>query len=252
MYYGFSLQNGRTSKPALILKEVMYFFTVTAVLVFATNAAQYTPFPTIDQQIINLEAQWNINISEIIAWTHSHPLLQKVLACTYDTLPLQMCFLPLIVIATMRFHLLSEYYFLLLVSCLLGFTFYYFFPTIAPASMIDSQYFHAEQLATGLKFKQIHHYIQPATLEGGMIAMPSFHAIWAWFCLYLLREWRIAFAVLLPVNLLLVASCVLLGWHYPLDLAGSLIIILIAHSAFYVCRKGFVGIKRECFSTISL
>jgi membrane-associated phospholipid phosphatase len=114
-------------------------------------------------------------------------------------------------------------------SLLIGFIVYYFFPTTAPASVLHSDYFIKEQLATGLKFTQIHQYIQPTTLDGGLIAFPSFHVIWAWLCLYLIRSWFVVFYVFLFINILLIFSCVMLGWHYFLDIILSFLILLFCH-----------------------
>lgn len=244
IYLGHALQRGRTGRLASMIKEIIYFFLVMSLIAYATNAIQYTPFPPIDKQIIAIERSIHINMATIISWTHKHNVFTNVLAFIYDSLPYQMSYFPLFVIGirglqakTPHFPELREYYFLLLFSALIGFSIYYFFPTTAPASLITSPYFGPAQKATGLKFSQIHHYIQPTTLDGGMIALPSFHAIWAWLCLYLLRGWPLAFIIMLPVNILLVASCVLLGWHYPMDILGSLIIILISHWAYCFCKK---------------
>lgn len=237
MYSGFLLQFGRASQLAAILKEIIYFFLVMSLLALATNAVQYTPFPTIDQQILAFEKSLHIEFKTLFAWTQTKPLLKVVLEFIYDSLPYQMTYLPLLVIAAKRREIIREYYFLLLFSALIGFTFYYFFPTTAPASIIQSPYFSESQHATGLKFMQIHQHKQPTTLDGGLIALPSFHVIWAWFCVYLLKSWPIAFFILLPVNLLLIASCVLLGWHYPLDVLGSIVVIGITHSAYLVFIK---------------
>ena len=208
-----------------------------SLIALATNAAQYTPFPAIDKRILAFEASLHINLSAIISWTNNKPNFKEALGFIYDTLPYQMCYLPLVVIATKRWQYIREYYFLILLSVIIGFSFYYFFPTTAPASIIKSDYFNEEQRATGLKFTQIHYHIQPPTLDGGMSALPSFHMIWAWFCLYMLREWPIAFLIMLPINMLLVASCVLLGWHYPTDLVGGIVVIFMSHGLCYFCSK---------------
>lgn len=234
MHYGFLLQFGQDSQLAKITKEVIYFFLVMSLLALATNAAQYTPFSIIDPQILALENYLHIDMKAIISWTQSKPLFKTILAFIYDTLPYQMAYIPLFVIVTKRWRVIHEYYFLFIFSALLGFTFYYFFPTTAPASVIQSPYFDASQHATGLKFNQIHQYIPPTTMTGGMVALPSFHVIWAWFCLYLLWSWKYIFILLLPVNLLLIASCVLLGWHYPIDILGGVLIIFCSHSAYRI------------------
>lgn len=237
VYTGACLQFGRNSKIPLILKEVIYFFLVILIITIATNAVQYTPFKPIDHYLVYLEEKLYIDVKAIIAWTHDHPTLKTIMGYIYNSLVQQMIFIPLLVIIAMRFKLIHEYYFLMLSSALIGFIFYYFFPTTGPASVVDSPYFYEVQRATGLKFHQIHNYIPPTTIEGGMIALPSFHIIWAWFCIYILKEWKIAFFILLLLNIGLTASCVLLGWHYPVDIIGSVIVIVLSHGLYSFCRK---------------
>lgn len=86
----------------------------------------------------------------------------------------------------------------------------------------------------------------------GFIGLPSFHVIWAWLCLYLIRSWRIAFFLLMPINGLIVLACILLGWHFPTDLLGSLVVLLLAHRLLIMQRSstkwGETG--RENHSTI--
>ncbi len=237
LYSGFRLQLGIHATPTRMAWEALYFFFMMGLLALATNAAQYTPYLTIDGQILALEAACHIHMQEILAWTQAHSWLKPYLEFCYDALPYQMAYIPLLVILTGRFDLLKEYYFLLIVSAIMGFTFYYFFPTTAPASMLNSNYFTLSQNATHLKFSQIHHHQQPTTLNGGLIALPSFHVIWAWFCVYLIREWRIAVVILLPMNSVLAVSCVLLGWHYTFDLVGSGLVIIISHRLYHLQTK---------------
>jgi membrane-associated phospholipid phosphatase len=95
--------------------------------------------------------------------------------------------------------------------------------------MGESLYFDQNQVSTGLKFNQIHHYISPTTREGGLISFPSFHVIIAWFSACLTRCWPKIFIVLLVYNSCLALSCFLLGWHYFIDIIGSAVIIGLAH-----------------------
>ncbi|MGC1182482.1 phosphatase PAP2 family protein [Legionella sp.] len=234
---GLRLSFTKGSNLCLIGKELLYFFSVMVIIALATNAVQLTPFPTIDHEIVALEKQVHVNISEIVNWTNNQPLFKNLLRVIYDTLPYQMSILPLMVIFTCRFYLLREYYFLLLSTTLFGFGFYYFFPTTAPASVIDPTLFSVDQIATGLKFSQIHHYIEPTTNDGGLIALPSFHAIWAILCVNLLREWIIPCIILAVINVFLIASCVLLGWHYCTDLVGSIIVLLISYYFLNYCHS---------------
>ena len=246
-YCGFSVNFGRVSLPARISKEIIFFYAVMILLTWATNAAQYTPFPTIDKKILAIEKSLHININSIMIWVRTQPKFLALLSFLYDTLPLQMTYIPLFLIIIGRFQSIREYYFLLLVSTIMGFSFYYFFPTTAPASVITAYNFSVEQQATGLKFIQIHHYLQPTTLDGGMIALPSFHVIWAWFCLYLLRGWSVLFLIMLPVNLLIVVSCVLLGWHYCLDILGAIVVVVLSHGLLVMAKRRSVVVKLAIF-----
>lgn len=212
-----------------VLHNILLLYITLALIAILTNAAQFTPFPAIDQSLIDFESKVGINLADIMYWASQHPNFHYLLVKAYASIALQLSVLPFVLCFFSVSDKLREFYCLMLLTAIIGFVFYYFFPTTAPASNISSPLFSRSQLDTGLKFQQIHHYIPPATIDGGMIAMPSFHVIWAWLCLYLARTWKPLLIVFLPLNTLLLLSCVLLGWHYPSDLAGSLFVILLAH-----------------------
>jgi hypothetical protein len=211
--------------------ELIYFFGVMALIALASNAIQLTPFSPIDKYIVRFESHFNLHLTILMEWTNTHILLKAILIRIYDTLPWQMCMIPLFLIATGRFALMRAYYFLLLFTTLIGFGFYYFFPTTAPASVLNHSLFSEGQLATGLKFYEIHHYLNPSTNDGGLIALPSFHVIWAILCVYLVKDWPVLFASLATVNSLLILSCVLLGWHFPTDALTGMIVAGISFLA---------------------
>jgi hypothetical protein len=227
-------KNSRISQSGL---ELFYLYLIMFLIALATNAVQLTPFPPIDDKIVYLESLLHIDIPTILAWTNNNPRLSYLLKILYDTLAYQMCFLPLTIIALGKFHILKDYFFLLLFTTLIGFCFYYFFPTTAPASIIKSPFFSSCQIATGIKFNQIHHHLNPTTMAGGLIALPSFHTIWALLCVYLLKEWKVLCSLLLIVNTLLIASCVLLGWHYLTDVISAVILVMIAYWFLLQCKS---------------
>lgn len=235
-YLGSILYYGRSSRLSLIGKELLYFFCIMSVIALATNAVQLTPFSTIDHYIHSFETKIGIDLINIISWTNQTPSFKYVLGCVYDSLPYQMSILPMFIIAMGRFQTIRNYYFLMLTSTLIGFLFYYFFPTTAPASVITSPLFSNDQIATGLKFTQIHHHLIPSTNAGGLIALPSFHTIWALLCIYLLKDWKIPCIVLMIINFLLIASCVLLGWHYFLDILAGFLVVGLSYYLLIKCK----------------
>lgn len=229
IYLGFYILWGKEASATKRAKHLLYLFLVMALIIVGCMAIQYTPFPPIDQTVLAWHERMCIKFQTLIYWANSHPTLYQTMEALYESIAPQMTYLPLLLILFGHFKRLHEYYFLLITSALLGYMFYYFFPTTAPASIIDSPYFTVSQRATGLKFYQIHAHIQPSTLEGGMIALPSYHVIWAWLCAFMIREWRLAFILLCILNTGVVISCVVLGWHYLPDIVGSLLILCIVH-----------------------
>ncbi len=223
-------------RPQSYWLNIATYFTILyscfALIAFATNSIQFTPFPPIDPAIVRVENCIGINMDAIVTWTASHPNLYATLEWFYKFLTLEMALIPLATLLFGYYQNLMDYVCLLLISCIIGFVFYYFFPTTAPASVSSGLMFSSEQHATGLKFYQLHSYINPTTMAGGMIALPSFHVIWAWFTLRLLKPWPVWFYLFLPVNSIIILSCVLLGWHYPLDVIASVVVIICSNTIY--------------------
>lgn len=221
----------------LFAREVLYFYLTIAVIIIATNAVQLTPFAPIDPLLIKIDRALGFDQAQWMKWVAGIPWLHNVLVLGYASIKYQLILVPLIVIINSQFYQMRSFYLLLLISCLIGFSFYYFFPSKAPSSYINSAYFTAEQYATGIKFDQIHQHRQPGTLEGGLIAMPSFHTIWAWLCTFLACDIPIVFFILVPLNIILTIACVLLGWHYLADIPGSLVILLVSYWIYLHVRQ---------------
>lgn len=219
------------------LREIVLFFTILCCIALMTNAIQLTPFKPIDPWIIQLEKMLHLNLLPMMDWAAQFPTLNHLLHIGYSSLEYQMACLPLLGIMNKQYHRLRIYYCLLLVTTLLGFMSYYFFPTTGPASHLHSALFTTEQYATGLKFYQIHHGIAPSTIAGGLIAMPSYHTIWALLSLYLAFPQKILFLGLLPLNGLLIMACVCLGWHYVLDILVASLIVSLSYLAIRFCLR---------------
>ena len=232
--------------PFIYLRSLSWLYLVFLVITLATNAVQLTPYPPIDANIVAFERYFGINLLDIVIWTNAHPSLERVLRFAYATLSYQIA-LPGIIAIFLGFREeLHEYCVLMILTMLIGFSFYYFFPTTAPASVFAPEHFRESQVATGLKFWQIHQHIPPETSSGGLIALPSFHVIWAWLGMYMLRKKWFLMLLLVPLNILLSISCVLLGWHYITDLVASALVLAVAHVIFIMHRSATKRRESSC------
>lgn len=216
-----------------VLHNILYLYVTFAVITLLSCAIQLTPFHPIDSHVIALETYFGLDMTQWMAWAARYPDFRYLLQVSYKSIAWQMSVLPFVLGFFNYKRELREFYCLLLISALLGFVFYYFFPTTAPASNLNSPYFIPEQYDTGLKFRQIQANLIPQTLEGGLIALPSFHVVWACLCLYLARVWRPLLILSLPLNMLLISSCVLLGWHYFLDVAGAFMTLFLSYMIYH-------------------
>jgi membrane-associated phospholipid phosphatase len=196
---------------------------------YATTAVQLTPFKPIDQFLLKIDLLLHFHAAKIMETLYNHPIFVKFfLYKAYNFLNYEVLLLPAFLIFFRYFNVLKEFIFYVLITLLIGYLIYYFFPTTAPASILYSPHFLPEQLNTGKKFYELHHYISPESGAGGLIAMPSFHVLWALICQQSTWHLKWLWLILLPLNILIILAALLLGWHYLADILGSACILGIA------------------------
>ena len=189
------------------------------------NTIQLTPFKTIDTTLIAIDSWFGFSTPGIMNWTYQHLNLANFLNLCYDSLPYEVFLTPWLLVLIGNKKQFDKYACACLISWLIGTSIYYFFPTIGPASALSDSFFNPSQFNTILKFNEIHQYQPVTTLDGGLIVFPSFHVIWAALIIYAFNNYR--FYISIPiwiVNILIIASTVLLGRHYAIDVVGGIII----------------------------
>lgn len=223
------LTSKKSTLTKLLLRLTLVYFCV-GLLVFLTESIQLTPFKPIDAWLITIDDWLLFDTTSTLNWVHQSRPLVWLLANAYAFLNIELGLMFLSLILIDDTERLIKVLYLLLSTASVGFIFYYFFPTVAPASMLTNPHFYKEQYDTGLKFYQIHQYLPTTTKEGGMIALPSYHCLWALLCQYASYQWRWLFRLLFPINALIILACVLLGWHYLIDILAAIAIFA------YFCR----------------
>lgn len=197
-----------------------------------TNAIQLSPFKPIDSILYQVDKALHLDIAYWVMLIQQYPLLKAILELSYASLNYQIIVIPLLLILFKQYNHYLKSLFLLSITTLLGFAVYYVWPTVGPATLLELPIFNESQFATGLKFNQIHQFKPITTIDGGLIAFPSFHVIWALVFQFATRPFPILFIPLAIINTLLIASCVLLGWHYFIDVFSGIALFLVVLITF--------------------
>jgi membrane-associated phospholipid phosphatase len=191
------------------------------------NGVALTPFHPIDQVLLNADLAFGLNTLTLLQWMHQEPFLRKVMWFSYQTLVIELFCIPFVLAALNARQALRVFLNAVLFSSFIGGMIYYFFPTIAPAGILHSPYFIQDQKNVGMHFYQLHHYLKITALNGGLIAFPSFHVVWAVLLTYATYQYKIIFYPLMVFNALLIVSTVVLGWHYGVDvIAGAIVAVM--------------------------
>ena len=204
------------------------YFYVFIALATLTNGVQYTPFATIDQPLLSFDQWIGFNTPALMHWTYAHTHFPAVLNAIYESIGYQMFLVPLLLALLLQRKSITEYFSIALITYTIGTLIYYFFPSEGPAMALQSPYFTFSEHLTSLKFFDVHHHVPIHTLDGGMIAFPSFHVTWVLILTYACRQqWWFVLPIGL-LNLCVIASTLMLGWHYLADVIGSVIIFGVA------------------------
>ena len=219
---GLSSRFTQTFFYVLVYKLLIY------VVLCATSAVQLTPFDPIDKPLLQLDRLLQYDAVIMLDLLSQHKWIYKQLSHAYNFVFLELLILPILLMIAGQFYSIKHFFYFFISTTLIGFSFYFFWPTMAPASVLKSAYFLKEQHNTGIKFAQIHHHVHAVSHSGGLISMPSFHIIWALIAQHSTRYIKWLWWGLLPMNILVILAAIFLGWHYLVDFFGSVLVIALA------------------------
>ncbi len=204
-----------------------YFFMLLCLGTLAYGV-QFTPFHPIDSALIKIDQVLGFSQTTLLNWTYIHHSLAILLNQAYSLIGIELSFIPLILAFLLDRRAVKVLFIAIIFSFIVGTTIYYFLPTTAPASMFLNSNFAQQQHDTWIKFFEIHHHLLITTQEGGLIAFPSFHVIWCILLAYALKRKKIIFYPIVLLNTFIIASTVLLGWHYLVDVVGGFAVAILA------------------------
>ncbi|HLB56107.1 MAG TPA: phosphatase PAP2 family protein [Coxiellaceae bacterium] len=223
LFYGMYIRN-ISPRSATFIWGMGAFYWVVLANMLVTNAVQATPFPPIDAWLVKIDRDMGFSTAALMAWTHNHPDLHHFFRTIYFSLGIELILVPILLTVFCARKSLSVFYIAEMSTMIIGSTIYFFFPTMAPSGIIHSPYFSHMQDDTSIRFYQLHHFLTPTSYDGGLIAFPSFHVIWAILLTYACRAKKIFLYPMAIYNFILIITTVFLGWHYLTDVIAGIIL----------------------------
>ena len=205
-----------------LINDFVKLFGCFVLLMIATTAIQFTPFHLIDNFLFKHE---KLPLLSLIDWTKTNTKVFDIFAWIYNSLNPALYLLPLVFTLLRQTTKINSFCHYMIFTGIIGFGFYFFFPSCGPVHLYDKTHFLASQVNNYQKYYEIHHNLIPGQVDGGLIACPSFHVIWAWACARFFISNRILFPISLTWFLMISASTILLGWHYSIDVLFAFLII---------------------------
>ncbi|MEK7233629.1 MAG: phosphatase PAP2 family protein [Elusimicrobiota bacterium] len=212
----------RSSHVSFVFVNLAFYALTVAVMGVLTTGIQYSPFPRIDPMLASWDARLGWDTVAVLHGVSQRPMLRAFLNLCYNSIELQLVVAPFVAALAHDRRRLRVFLYGIVYSSIAGSLIYYFFPSSGPAGIFQSPDFLPVQRLTQIKFEQVHHFQPVTTLLGGLIAFPSFHVCWSVLATYAALPRKKVLWALGALNVFAVASTVLLGWHYLVDVPAGL------------------------------
>lgn len=213
---------------AFILYGLWLVIIATFIINLFTMAIQTTPYSLHDWELHRWDAALGFNVLDFMNWAYQYPWLIKITSIAYITMIIQLIVIPIILIFLQQQRRFSVYINICLISAIIGYLIYFFYPSSNPAHIFRSPHFTQIMYSAVQRFYDVQNYIPNDNLAGGIIGFPSFHTIWAICAVYAFRNYKIIFWPLLFWNIITILGTLTLGWHFLVDILSGILIVILS------------------------
>ncbi len=217
----------RSPHASFVSVNLAFYALTAAVMGVLTTGIQYAPFPRIDAALARWDAAIGWDTVGTLQWLAERPRFRSFLIFCYNSTELQLVLAPCVSAFAHDRARLRIFIYAVVYSSFFGSLFYYFFPSSGPAGVFESEHFMNVQRLTHLKYEQVHNFQPVTTLLGGLVAFPSFHVAWSVLVTYAALPRKNIFAAIFVLNVMVICSTVLLGWHYLVDLPAGILLAIV-------------------------
>lgn len=214
------------------LLNISLWLLLVSSMYLVCYACLTTPFPTVTAHIANFDELFNINQIAWMQYVQQHAWLHSLLQHSYASLPILLLGTMIILLATGQYQEATNLVNANLIAAIVGVSIFFYFPSLPPAAVWHhAAHFPADTYLIIQRYYAIHHHIAFDKPVQGLIPFPSFHVIWSCISVLALRKQRWAYALSSLIALFIIASTVLLGWHYVADVLAGIVIAGVSYAA---------------------
>ena len=204
----------------------------------AAGAISVTPsLHLLNWSLLNIDLKLGFHQLTYMNWTHQFPWLVKTLHFAYNSWGFQFLIVPMILAIIGDTVDIAKWTFATLMALVIGGLIYFVFPSSSPASVMLSPYFPASCYTCIAHYYSMHHLIDISSNGCGLIDFPSFHVIDAVLNSLAVRKVKAVAIPLAVVNILLIASTLLLGYHFLIDVIAGFIIAFFTYYMAQLSEK---------------
>jgi len=227
VYTGVGNRMPRLRLPLAVVADlslsVLQVLAVTTVLLPLTYLAATTGFPLLDDTLARLDAMLGFDWDTAARWVGQRPMIDWLLWCAYDSMPLQAAAVLLIGSLKRPGDRNGEAIWLLIVSLLITCAIFAFTPALGKIGHVGTGYLNIlADIRSG------NWSVLSYNRAEGIVTFPSFHTTLAIIFTYVVRHDRWALAVFAPLNVLMILSTPTVGGHYLVDLFGGAVVAAIS------------------------
>jgi hypothetical protein len=189
--------------------------------------------PLQDEHLAHVDHVLSISVPQVMSFTSRH-WLGRAINRTYPLL------IPLMLISSLLPALAGKvrnaqlYLLANLIAFFIGLPLFALVPAVGPwyGYHFAATAHQAECQSALLLFRAPGHAISNIN---AIICFPSFHVIWAIFCVAGLWGFRLLRIPVAVLSSMIIVSTVTTGWHYFIDVLGGIVVAAISLAIAYVC-----------------
>jgi membrane-associated phospholipid phosphatase len=225
--------------PFTIIRQIcsalcFTLFCIVASFIAAGGIATTPSLHILNWSLLAIDLKLGFHQIAVMSWTQQHPWLVETLQFAYNSWGVQFLVVPVGLALFNREAEVAKWTYATLMSMVIGGMIYFVFPSTSPASVLDSPYFPASCYACIAHYYGLHHLLDIPSNGCGLIDFPSFHVIDAVLNFLAVRRIKVLAIPLLILNSILIASTLLLGYHFLVDVIAGFI---IAFFTYYMAQS---------------